>query len=153
RVHDDAAVVRSEAEPARATGFADRDVRVLDVRDLSDRRVAVEVHLANLAARQADLRVVAVLRHERRSRAGRTNELRAASLLELDVVNRGPERDVAKAERVAGLDVGVLVADDRVAGVEAVGREDERLLAVRVVKERDARGAVRIVLDARDLRG
>src|SRR5258706_266700 len=84
--------------------------------------------------RQPELRVVAVLGHERRSRAGRTNELRAASLLELDVVNCGAERDVAEAKRVARLDVGPLVADDRVAGVEPVRREDERLFAVGVVE-------------------
>ena len=34
--------------------------------------------------------------------------------------------------------------------VEAVGREDVALLAVDVVEERDARGAVRIVLDRSD---
>ena len=36
---------------------------------------------------------------------------------------------------------------------EAVGREDVALLAVRVVEERDARRAVRVVLDRRDLGG
>src|SRR5512135_268031 len=39
-VHRDAPVVRLPAEPAVAAGLADRDVLVLDVADLADRRVA-----------------------------------------------------------------------------------------------------------------
>ena len=62
-----------------------------------------------------------------------------------------PERDVAERHRVARLDVGVAARDDRVADLQAVGREDVALLAVDVVEERDARGAVRVVLDRRDL--
>src|SRR5262245_5589472 len=49
RVHRDAAVVRATTEPARATGFADRDVGVVDVRDLADRRAAIEVDHADFA--------------------------------------------------------------------------------------------------------
>ena len=41
--------------------------------------------------------------------------------------------------------------DDRVAHLEAVGREDVRFSPSSVVEERDARRAVRIVLDRRDL--
>ncbi len=51
RVHGDAAVVRTLAEPARAAGLAHLDVLVLLVRHLSDRRAALDVHLADLAAR------------------------------------------------------------------------------------------------------
>src|SRR5437773_1144856 len=40
----------------------------------------------------------------------------------------------------------------RVADGEALGSEDVTLFAVRVVKQRDTGGAVRVVLDARDLR-
>src|SRR5262249_20676916 len=45
RVHGDAAVVGTAAEPARAPGLADDDVGVLDVADLADGGAAVEVHL------------------------------------------------------------------------------------------------------------
>src|SRR5690242_15572845 len=84
RVHGDAAVVRAAAEPALAAGLADADARVLLVRDLADRRAAVLVDHAHLARGQAELRVVAVLRHELRRRARRADELRALADLELD---------------------------------------------------------------------
>src|SRR5205085_1758603 len=48
------------------------------------------------------------------------------------------------------LDVRVLARDDLVAHLQAVRREDVRLLAVCVVEERDARGAVGIVFDRRN---
>ena len=53
RVHGDAAVVRTTPEPARAAGLAERDVLVIGVRDLADGGAAVEVHLADFAARAA----------------------------------------------------------------------------------------------------
>src|SRR4051794_31494497 len=52
RVHGDAAVVRPLSEPARTPGLAERDVRVVGVRDLADGRVAVLVDLTNLARRE-----------------------------------------------------------------------------------------------------
>ena len=61
RVHRDAAVVRPPAQPAVAAGLADRDVLVLEVADLADRRVALDVDLAHLARGQPHLRVVAFL--------------------------------------------------------------------------------------------
>ena len=63
-----------------------------------------------------------------------------------------PSGIVESGKRVAGLDVGLLAGLDHVADFEAGGREDVALLAVAVVEQRDARGAVRIVLDRRDLR-
>ncbi len=64
RVHRDAAVVRTTTEPARSSSFAERNVLVVDVRNLSDRRVAILVNLADLTGRQAHLRVIAVFCHE-----------------------------------------------------------------------------------------
>ena len=44
RIHRDAAHMRPLAEPAVAAGFADRDVLVIDVAHLPDRRDAVEMN-------------------------------------------------------------------------------------------------------------
>ena len=75
------------SEPARASGLAERHVRVVGVRHLPDGRVALEVDHADLPRRQPDLGVLAVLGHERRGRAGGADELTALALLELDVVH------------------------------------------------------------------
>src|SRR5450432_1069871 len=46
RVHGDSAVVRTKAEPARSPSLADGDVLMIGVRNLPDRRTAIEVHAA-----------------------------------------------------------------------------------------------------------
>ena len=84
---------------------------------------------------------------------GRTGHLAAATGAQLDVVDRGTDRDVAQRQGVARLDVGAVTAADVVADVEALGGQDVGLLAVGVVQQGDAAGAVGVVLDGRDLGG
>src|SRR5262249_33725657 len=48
-VHCDAAVVRTNAEPAAPAGLADRDVLVIEIADLADRREALDVDLPQFA--------------------------------------------------------------------------------------------------------
>src|SRR4051812_40153964 len=150
-VHGDAAVVWAAPLPARAPGLADVHAAVLDVADLADGAAAVEVDAAHLAGRQADLTPVPLLRHQLRADPRRAAELRAAGDLELDVVDRGAERDEAQRQVVARLDVGVARRQDGVAHLEAVRAQDVALLAVGVVQERQPRGPVRVVLDGGDL--
>ena len=70
--------------------------------------------------------------------------------LELDVVHRGAERDLAQRQRVAGAHVAARPAHHRVALLESGRVQDVALLAVGVDQQRDARVAVRIVLDLGD---
>src|SRR5262249_38616733 len=137
--------------PAGPPGLADLDVDVLGIAELAHGGAALEVDAPDLAGRQPDLAPVALFRHELRGVTRRSGQLAAGPDLELDVVDRGAERDVAQRQRVAGLDVGRLGRDYLVADREVLGRQDVALLAVRVVEQRDARRAVRIVLDGRDL--
>ncbi len=71
--------------------------------------------------------------------------------LELDVVHRGAERDLAQRQRVAGPGVRARPRDDRVALAQPLGVEDVALLAIGVHDQGDAGAPVRIVLDLRDL--
>src|SRR5688500_17822721 len=151
RVHGDTADGRALALPAHAAGLAPVDVRLLGVADLADRRAAAQVDVADLAGRHAQLGVRPVLGDELDARTGGPGDLRAAARAELDVVDHGADGDVAQRQRVAGLDVRGRPADDGVALAQAVGRHDVALLAVGVVQQRDARGAVGVVLDVRDL--
>src|SRR5262245_5227294 len=110
-VHGDAAVVRTTPEPALATGFAQADVLVVEVRDLADGGAAGDVDLANLAARQLHLGVVAVLGHQLRRGARGAHQLAALAFSHLDVVNHRTGRDLPERQRVAGLNVGVAAGD------------------------------------------
>ena len=83
----------------------------------------------------------------------RTDHLAAATGHDLDVVDRRAERDVLERQRVADARLCLRPGDDSVTDVQAVGHEHVALLAVGVVQQADARRAVRVVLDRRQLRG
>jgi hypothetical protein len=146
-VHRHATVVRASALPTHAAGLAPHDVRVLGVADHADRGAAVDVDAAHLARGQTQRGPVGLLRHQRDARAGRAAELCAATDLELDAVDLGADRDVAQRQRVARLDIRRVRRHDGVADAQLLRREDVRLLAVLVLDQRDARRAVRVVLD------
>src|SRR6478736_6456763 len=151
RVHRDTADGRADALPAVAAGLAPVDVRLLGVADLADGRAAARIDVADLAGGQTQLGVGAVLRHEANRHTGRARDLRAAAGAELDRVDHGTGGDVLQRQVVAGLDVGRGARLDDVALLQLVRGEDVALLAVEVVQQRDARGAVGVVLDVSDL--
>src|SRR5436189_518068 len=146
-VHHRPAHRRAEPEPAHPAGLTDRHVLVVEIAHLPDRRHAVDRHHPHLAGRQLERRALALLRQELRLRAGAPAHLRAATRLELHVVNERADRDVTKRQRVARQDVGLRPRHDRVAHLETVRRDDVALLAVTVVEQREPCGAVGIILD------
>src|SRR6476469_5207267 len=151
RVHGDTADGRALALPAHAAGLAPVDVGLLGVAHLADRRAAAQVDVADLAGRHAQLRVGAVLGDELHGRTSRTGDLRTATGPQLDGVDDRTGRDVAQRKVVAGLDVGAGAVLDAGTLRQLVRRDDVALLAVGVVQQRDAGGAVGVVLDVSDL--
>ena len=113
RVHGDAAVVRATPEPARAAGLADAACwRARCCRPGRWWRGS-RGGPADLARGQADLGPVAFLGHELRADAGRA--ARAAPplpILQLDVVDRRAERDVAERQALPGLMSALRARDD-----------------------------------------
>src|SRR5438132_6445945 len=153
RVHRDTARLRAPALPTVAAGLADRDQAGLAVADRTDRRTTVDRHAPHLGRGQPERREHAFLGDEldRRSRAAA--QLGAAARLELDVVHRGADWDVAQRQGVADVDLAALAALHHGADLEPLRGDDVALLAVEVVQERKPRVAVRVVLDRRDLGG
>src|SRR3954465_2878243 len=152
RVHRATADGRALALPAHAAGLAPVDVGLLGVAHLADRRAAADVDVADLAGRHAQLRVRPVLGHQLHARPGRAGDLGAATGAELDRVHHGAGGDVAQRQVVAHLDVGPRPGLRLCPLTQPGGRHDVALLPVGVVQQRDPRGAVRVVLDVRDLR-
>ena len=120
--------------------------------DLADRGAAVDRHASHLGGREAQGGEVALLGHELDAGTGRAGHLAAGAGLELDVVHHGADGDVAHRQGVAGTDVRALAGHQLVADVHVLGGEDVALLAVVVVQQGDAAGAVGVVLDRRDRR-
>ena len=151
RVHDRTTDRRADALPAAAAGLAALDVGVLGVADLTDGGTAGDEHAAHLGGGHAQDGVATLLAHELAGVAGGTGDGSALARLELDGVHERTDRNLGQRQGVAGLDVCVDAGDDSVAHGEALRAEDVGLGAVDVVQERDAGGAVGVVLDGSDL--
>src|SRR2546430_2645341 len=147
RRHHDAADGRAPTHVALVAGAADLLVLVLDVADLTDRRATADVDDADAARWQADLGVLAFLRDQLSRATGRAHELRTPAGLELDSVDLRAGRDVLERQAVADAGLRVRSGDDGVADAQVLRRDDVALFAVLVEKEREARRAVRVVLD------
>src|SRR6267142_5349984 len=148
-VHHGAAHRRTKPLPAHAPGLADRHVLVVEVADLADGRHALEGDVAHLARGQLDGGPVALLGEQLRLRARAPAQLRAPTLLQLDVVHEGADGDVPDGQRVARQDVRLRAGHHDLVHLEAVRRDDVALLAVAVVQQRQPRRAIRVVLDRR----
>src|SRR3954453_16631331 len=138
RVHGDTAGLGADALPAVAPGLADLDQLGFGVADRTDGGPAVDGHAAHLGAGEAQGDVVALLGHQLDAGAGAAGHLGAATRLELDVVDRRTDRDVAHGQGVAGPDIRALTALEQVAHDHAGRRQDVALLAVEVVEQEDA---------------
>ena len=68
-------------------------------------------------------------------------------------MDESADGDVGQRHCIAGLDVGIGTGDDHIAYMKTLRMKDVALLAVDVMKERDAGGAVGVVLDGSDLGG
>src|SRR6266550_2027026 len=133
RRHHDATDGRPPTHAAFVPRAADLAVLVLDVAELSDRRTAAHLHDTDAPRRKTDLR--------------------AAAGLELDAVDGRAGRDVLERQAVAHARLGLGTGENGVADLELVRREDVALLAVAVPEQREAGGAVRVVLDRQHARG
>src|SRR4051794_17678250 len=151
RVHGHTADGRALALPPHPAGLAPVDVGMVGVADLADGGAAAHVDVADLAGRHAQLRVGTVLGDQLHAGPGGPGDLGAATGPELDRVHHGAGRDVAQRQVVAHLDVRARPGLDHVALLELRRRDDVALLTVGVVQQCDPRGAVRVVLDVRDL--
>ncbi len=123
---------------------------MLDVADLTDGRVALGENLANFTGGQAHLGVARVDRHDRRAAAGGAADLGAATGNDLDIVDGRAERNLVQRQSVADDRLGFRAAGELRADQEADGRDDVALFAVRILEQREMRGAVRIVFDRLD---
>src|SRR5215470_4848909 len=147
-VHDHAAHGRATPLPARAAGLAADHVHVIDVADLADRGKAGFLDLPDFAGRHFDKRVAALAIVQDRDLACAARNLAAVARTKLDVVNVRAERNDAERKRVADFRRRVWSRHHFRADRQADRPEDVALLAVGVLDQRNARGAVRIVLDA-----
>src|SRR5438445_8918854 len=153
RVHHHAAHLGPAAHVAAAAGLADLLVLVVEVADLADGRHARGADATDFAGGQPDGGHLAFLGEQLCTAAGAAHDLAAASCHQLHVVDLGAERDPGQRQGIADARLHVGTRRDLVTDRQAVGQQHVALLAVGVVQETDARGAVRIVFDGGDRGG
>src|SRR5699024_4905494 len=113
--------------------LTDLYVCVIRVADDTDGRLALEADVTQLAGGQTDHCLAVLLRHQLRADASRTDQLRALTRVQLDVVDHGTNRDVLNRQAVARLDVRRSGGNNLIADVQALGSEDISLFAILVL--------------------
>src|SRR3954468_19202586 len=139
--------MRAPAHPAGAAGLADRDVHVIGVGHRADGAAATAVHQALFARVQPQDDVILVAGDDLGVGAGGTRDLPALADLHLDIVDDGADRHVAERHDIAWLDVDIVAGNHAVARGKPLRRQDVGLLTIRILDQRDERGAVRIVFE------
>ena len=150
RVHRGAADVGSTSEPSSATGFSEDDIHMIAVSNDADDGAAGARNATDFTARQVELSPIFFASDEGRFGAGGTAHASAATGTNLDIVNGGTKRNLAERQAVSNAGFSGVAADDLHTDGQTFGRDDIALDAVFVDEERNARGAVRIVLDGVD---
>src|SRR6185437_12294516 len=152
RVHHDTTDGGALALPAHPAGLTPVDVGLLGVAYLADGGAAAHVDAANLTTGHAQRGVCPFLTQQLDTGPGRASHLGPAARTQLHSVDQRTGRDVAQREVVARLDVGVGAGLHHVTLGKSLRRNDVALLAIQKVQQRNVGGAVRVVLDVRDLR-
>ena len=98
--------MRHLAQPALASGLAQRNIFVIHVADLADGGHAIERHAADFAGGQLQQRDLAFLVDQLRLRPRRPRHLRALAGPQLDVVYHRAGRHILERQRIAHQNVG-----------------------------------------------
>src|SRR3989338_2747948 len=151
RVHHHTAHGRTNTAPTHRAGLADRAQAVFGIAPFAQSRLAIDVHLADLAGAQTQLRVAAFTRQQLDRSACRTRQLGTLARQHFDAMYRGADRDVAQRQGIARLDRRFRTAHQSSAGRDSLGGDDVTALAVGIAQQSQVGAAVRIVFQALDL--
>lgn len=88
-------------------GFTDLDGVVLNVADLSNRRLAVKTDNADFSRRKPHLCHTVFLGHQLRRAARAADKLTALAGIQFNVVNKRTDRNVGDRKRVSRLDIRI----------------------------------------------
>src|SRR3954463_1308081 len=149
-IHDDTSDLGPLPEMPGTAGLAEILVFVVEVADLADGGHAAHRDAPHLTGRKPDGGERSLLCEQLGRYAGRADDLAALAGDELDVVDRGAERDIGERQRIADARLGGGAGHHHVADLQAVGQQHVALLPVAVVEQANPGRAVRVVLDRRE---
>ena len=146
RIHYGASHGGADSEPAGPARLAQPLVHMLVVADGADGRHALAEYHPELARRQLENDIVALLGRNQGAGARGAGELSALAQRELDVVDGDADRNRLEGQGVARLYRGSRPGDDLLPDLEALGADDVALFPIDVIDEGDVRRAIRVVL-------
>ena len=112
---------------------------------------AIDAEFANFARRQLYQCDIAFFAQQLRRTARRTHYLSAFARIQFQVVHHGAGRNVPERQGVSRQNVRAFAVLNRRAYFQPNRMQDVALFAVRIVQQREARRAVRIIFDRRNL--
>ena len=124
RVHGDTASLGAYALPAVTAGLTNLDELVLGVANNTYGCTAIDWNTAHLGAWKTKDGVWAILSYQLHARSSGASNLATTTGLQLDVVHRGTDWDVAKRQAVARLDFAALTVLEDLANADTFWSEN-----------------------------
>ena len=130
RIHDDSTNVWPTAEPSRAPRFADGNILMIEIADLPDGRHTGSQNSPHLPGLQSHLHIAFFAAHNLGKTAGAADQLPALARLQLDVVDRGPQRHRGQGKRIPWTDFRSRTGLHHVIDAQPLGHQNVAFLSV-----------------------
>src|SRR5205823_12798709 len=114
---------------------------------LTDRGHTVGVNQPDLSGGEADMSPVLGFSQQLRTLTGTSNKLSTVSRSQLDGVNDRASRDIDERQSISRQNFRPRPAGNACPHLELAGSQNVALLAVLILKQRDARRPIRVVLN------
>src|SRR5438132_2558244 len=137
--HHHAAHGRSPASPASTPSLAARNIHMIDIADLANRRETALVNSANFARRHFYQRVTSLERRERCLLPGTARDLPSTARSQFNVVNIRSERNCTKRQRVPQIRCNIVPGGNGRSNLKSVRCENVAYFAIAVFNESNAR--------------
>src|SRR5574340_65978 len=153
RIHRHTAHGRADAAPAHRAGLADGAQTVFGITHFAQGRFAVNVHLANFAGAQTQLRIAAFTSQKLPGSTGRTRQLSTLARQHFDAVYCRAYRNVTQRQRITRLDRRFRTAHQRCADRNTFRRNDVTTLTIGIAQQSQVCAAVWIIFQTLYRRG
>jgi hypothetical protein len=120
---------------------------MLEIAHLTDRGIAVLDDESNFAGWEFDMSILSFLGHQLTRSACASHDLPTLSDLQFDIVDQRAGRYVSKGESIPRLDVSRRACHHLVSYPELIRSQNITFLSIRIVKQRNPGGPIRIILN------
>src|SRR5438094_961969 len=150
-IHNNTAYRWTDSQVPSTSGFPHRNVFVIEIPDLSDRRHTINIHQPHFTRRQLHMRIAAFLGDKLRRGSGAASHLSALARTQFDIVNCRTERNISQRQSIADKNVGFRPGNHLHADLQSNWLENVSAFPVGIAEQRDECRTIRIVFDGFDV--